>query len=50
MTEVVIYITEADVEAYTQQGWQCWRLLGHHGARTRRHYARMCNFMAVWTP
>ena len=30
---ILIYIRESDVAAYHQQGWLCWRLLGHHGAR-----------------
>lgn len=30
---IIIYITEADVAAYHAQGWHCWRLTAHHGAR-----------------
>ncbi len=30
---MIIYIYERDVAAYTAQGWVCWRLTGHHGAR-----------------
>jgi len=29
----IIYVRERDVAAYTAQGWVCWRLTGHHGAR-----------------
>ena len=29
----IIYIRERDVVAYTEQGWACWRLTAHHGAR-----------------
>jgi hypothetical protein len=29
----IIYIRESDLEAYVSQGWVCYRLRGHHGAR-----------------
>jgi hypothetical protein len=41
---ILIYIREADIEAYTAQGWQCVRLQGHHGARRGSH---MRTFMAA---
>ena len=30
---LLVYIRARDVDAYTAQGWLCWRLTGHHGAR-----------------
>ena len=44
MTEVLIYVRESDVDAYTAQGWQCWRLSGLHGARRG---TQMRTFLAV---
>ena len=38
----IIYIAEKDVAAYHAQGWQCWRLTAHHGARRMGR-----NFIAV---
>jgi hypothetical protein len=29
----IIYARESDVAAYHAQGWICWRLTAHHGAR-----------------
>lgn len=29
----LIYIHARDVADYTAQGWVCWRLSRHHGAR-----------------
>lgn len=40
---IIIYIREAEVAAYHAQGWRCWRLLGHHGARKAGK-----NFICVW--
>lgn len=47
MTEVLVYVRECDVENYIAQGWQCWRLTHHHGARRG---TQMRTFMAclVW--
>ena len=28
---ILMYINARDVEAYTQQGWRCTLLRGHHG-------------------
>jgi len=33
--ETIIYARESDVAAYHAQGWVCWRLQGHHGARAQ---------------
>ena len=44
MTEVLVYIRESDVADYPEQGWQCWRLTHHHGARRG---AQMRTFLAV---
>lgn len=41
---ILIYICESDVDAYITQGWQAWRLLGHHGARKG---ANMRTFIAI---
>lgn len=30
---ILVYVRERDVAAYTEQGWSCWRLTAHHGAR-----------------
>lgn len=43
MTMLVRYIRESEVDAYVQQGWQAWRMAGHHGARP----SGMKNFIAV---
>ena len=43
---IVIYVRAADVDAYTTQGWQCWRLGGFHGI----HPGHSRHFIAVWTP
>ena len=42
MNTVIMFIYEADVAAYHQQGWICSRLRAHHGARRLGK-----NFMAV---
>lgn len=40
---MILYIRERDVAAYIDQGWECIRLLGHHGARKNGR-----NFMAIY--
>jgi len=30
----IIYCHARDVAEYTAQGWMCWLLRGHHGARS----------------
>ncbi len=42
---ILIYIRESLVEAYISQGWKCWRLGGHHGARRG---PMMKTFLAVY--
>ena len=42
VSELLIYIRERDVGAYTEQGWICTRLSHHHGGRKNGK-----NFMAV---
>lgn len=39
---IIQWIYAADVAEYVAQGWQCTRLLAHHGARKGGR-----NFMAV---
>lgn len=40
--QICIYIKERDVAAYHAQGWICYRLRGHHGARANGR-----NFIAI---
>lgn len=46
MNTIIIYARAVDVAGYHAQGWVCWRLQGHHGAR-RNGKSFICVLEAV---